>query len=98
MPWRGWPNVRFSLPIAALMAVSPPIPGSARSRLTQRQQNLQALTLLRMRCYPKQTGGACRSRASQDRRRRGIGAHLDAGADRSHHGRPWTLSARPARP
>jgi hypothetical protein len=35
---------------------------------------------------------------SQDRRRRGIGAHLDAGADRARHGRPWTLNARPARP
>jgi hypothetical protein len=27
--WRGWPNVRFPLPIAAIMAASPAIPGSA---------------------------------------------------------------------
>jgi hypothetical protein len=42
------------------------------------------------------TGGACRPLVSQDKRRRGIG--FRRGPDHAHHGRPWTLSARPARP
>jgi hypothetical protein len=34
---------------------------------------------LQMQCCPKQTGGACCPPASQDKRRRGIGAHLGRG-------------------
>jgi hypothetical protein len=38
------------------------------------------------------------TRVSQDKRRRGIGPHREAGPDGAHHGRPQTLSARRAQP